>query len=472
MGSGSDINDTTDTISLNSHYEIGSQSRGEIYLYQDDIDQATYNTKVRTRQFRTENTTYLDGDQHVKLLSHASIYEYSGTSDTKEFNLREFLEWNHTNRLRSIYEVDWTRNDVQGQTADSVNARASVTHRLFESLVSTGEVYTQYFDGTIGSSNVFGGSFTETYDKNLSESVDMMLSLHGFVERRETSAQSGTAWVANEPHTMKRGQRSQLSHLDVVAESISVRSAVGSRQYFLMSDYIVIQRGHITEIEPTVTGNIPEGQIVAVTYYYVLPPSYAVTATGFETSAGLEFWKMLSLYSRYMNTNEGASGNNPLETQLDPMDRFVVGSSLSWKRLRAMIEYEDLHSKFQPATSLAENLSVEWSPRRGIHTMLSLGHRNSDFSENGGKMEAFNANGTASTQLGRRARLLFEADFRTENWNEKYSNYDLTGYYLRTGYEWRYRDVSAKLTARYSEVDQHGETEQEHRVDFVLRRDF
>ena len=93
-------------------------------------------------QTATFNNTLLLGDGNwATLNSRAAYQDETGTFPWKELTEDESLLLKHTDHLSSQYGLDYSQVSVGGETTELTAAQASLSHQLYESLLSTARVY-------------------------------------------------------------------------------------------------------------------------------------------------------------------------------------------------------------------------------------------------------------------------------------------------------------------------------------------
>jgi hypothetical protein len=153
------------------------------------------------------------------------------------------------------------------------------------------------------------------------------------------------SWISNEPQILTTGQLTTLNQPNVIASSIVVTDPTGTTLYSELFDYLVIQRGSLTEIQRVVTGNIPNGGAVLVSYRIINQGSGSFTTQGNDYRFRYSLYnQLLSFYGhlRIIN-NEGGE-----QFTLEDLAETVFGIESTWNWLNVGAEYENYDSSLLP----------------------------------------------------------------------------------------------------------------------------
>jgi len=348
------------------------EGRGETtidYLYQDfarqDFNVAQY-TGTRNTLLMNDFSHFFDDKLNLGSYLYYNDIE-SATVPSSLFSLRERLTAEHTEDLRSIYEYNYdTRNS--GRT-DSVQHKGSISlkHQLYDSLASTAS--SEVLDTSQTSLDTFryGVSIDESYSKHVGDSS--MLNLGFTLKRRAEDRQASggdTIDISNEQHVLTTGVLTFLNQPNVILSSVQVTDITGTILYSRYTDYDLTPLGNVTQIDRIITGNIPQGGTVLVSYSIINPGTGSFTTQeGYYRFRYSVFDSLLSFYG-HLRVIENNGGDQFI---LEDLKETVLGLETRWNWFNAGVEYENYDSSLIPTETirLFENFTFGISPRSTLN---------------------------------------------------------------------------------------------------------
>jgi hypothetical protein len=252
--------------------------------------------------------------QHT-FYSTLSYLTQSGDFAQDRLRFDDQLHLRHTPRFETDCNYTYTDDTIQGQRQTSHRATASFRHRLYESLITSGQagVQLQDFDGG-GSTNDHFATLSWTYTKQVPLGLfgaDLALAY----DLQDNSARTAPVNVADEPHVFTDPIGVVINQRSVVPSSIRITDRSGLILFRPNLDYLVVPFADRTEIRRVPTGLLPEGAGVLVDYALAPEPASTDSTTGFGVGARYTFERGplagLSLFARYFLQDQRIDTDQP-----------------------------------------------------------------------------------------------------------------------------------------------------------------
>jgi hypothetical protein len=285
--------------------------------------------------------------ERYKLNTTVSYFRRDSAADASdEFMSDATFNVEHTSRLNSFYIFDYDRFGLAGFHFDSFTGQAGLQHQLYESLFSTvfahGSDYSTSASDSSSDTLRFGGGFSETYVKHLSDEHRLRISNSLLLDYtdQETSGSQIIA-VRDEHHTFSEGggigDSFTLNLPEVVESSIVLTDDHDTQPPFIADfDYRVVQNGARTVIERITGSRIGTNSVVHVSYSATRSPSgsYETLTEGAEIR--LELWNnLVGIYGRInLSLN-----NAPVELRVQEVTAYTLGTDFTWRWFRTGAEY-------------------------------------------------------------------------------------------------------------------------------------
>ncbi len=299
-------------------------------------------------------------------LSYNHLDNQSEPSDL--YNAAGNLFIDHSDVLKSIYGVNYQRNNFGNDNSDSLNGNAALQHRLYESLTS--EVGVQGYRSTASSGAAsqetwqVGGGPGFTYTKKVGDvgqltAYDSLLLLH-----TELDSTGGVIPVIDEAHTFGSGAHAPpdsffLLQPQVLASTILVTDTqhLPPQGFILGLDYDIVPSGLLTQIHRRAGSRMPDA--VLVSYSFISSPSGSYQTLNNGSGLRFDFFEhLVSVYGRYNYIrNYGAT-----DILVQDLDDLVVGGEVNWRFLRAGAEYEIYDSNLASFNALRFFQAVTFQP--------------------------------------------------------------------------------------------------------------
>jgi hypothetical protein len=269
------------------------------------------------------------------------------------------LRMDHTDRLSSLYTVNYSRNSYTPALVDNVNGSGLLRHRLYDSLTSEFLLEGYRYSASSGANQQdswqFGGGPGATYVKRLSSTSSLTAYESLVLLHTDVQSTGGVIPVLDEPHSFSGTTHGgppgsfSLNQPNVVQSSILVTdtSHMPPAGYIRGFDYDVIVNGQLTFIQRRTGSTMPDAVLVNYSFQASPPGSYGTlnNALGVRFDFFDNHW---ALFTRF-NVNQNYGGEN---MSLQNLDDFVVGTEGNWRFIRAGTEYENYDSSLSPFQAL------------------------------------------------------------------------------------------------------------------------
>jgi hypothetical protein len=355
LGENRDLEDSW--VQLTVNHTIPHSSSSFVYKYldgrEDDEEVTSVTTEfstVRRVQTAAFNNTLQLGDGNWAILnSRANYQDETGTFPWEQFTEDESLVLKHSNNLSSQYSVDYSQVTVGGENTELTAAQASLSHQLYESLLSIARVYGSHQDSTLVTEDIEGVSLTENYRKRIPWGTLTVDAGAGY-SVTDDNTKPGLNSVVNESQTLADTITTFLNNPNVVPGTVVVTNLSGAITYLLNMDYVLIPHGILTEIQRLPTGAIANATTVMVSYQFQsdLPIKYGTT--DLHGRLTLDLFDHLTLYvNRQSTENTVLSGTNM--GQLQNLEETLFGTIIRWAPVTVTAEHEIYDSSLTPYVS-------------------------------------------------------------------------------------------------------------------------
>lgn len=391
-------------------------------------------------------------------LSQAFNYsQQTGTYDETRLRLAEQLRMRLSDTLDGSLNYTLEQQKYLSSDATSHLVTANLTHRLFESLTTTGRVGASLTDNTYA-----GGTSTNT--KNYFASVGTSYNKKMFMGRlganlslgiseNQSGAIGTTQQVLGDVQSFNDPQPIILTRTGVNSGSVAVFDASGTRRYVQGIDYTVQKVGNTVRIERLIGGNINSGDTVRLNYGIDPLPGFSSESLSFGAGANYAFdegWlKGLNLYTRYYQVDQSIS---PATSGIlpDNIRDTTIGAEYRIWKLTLRAEDEIRQSTLAPYD--AQRLSAGYIDNIGQRGTLSV-----NLTQNFIHMPE-DRSSTSSTSLDGRFQYQISRDLKaavTARWlNQSYNNRPgSTGLEEQAELHWNIRQTEMYLILRHSSLD-------------------
>jgi len=302
-------------------------------------------------------------DQQHRLDSFLNFVDQSGSFDFENLQVEERLKLQHLSSFLTNYKLrfaDYKRETVRNK---ETRGEAGFEHRLYESLVTTANVFTSETDlATQGDLTQHGGTVALNYRK--SNPWGMLLSTYSAsLTQSEQSGGTGVGVVINESHTATELVPVELDRVNIDVSTIRVKD--GSGLLFQEGeDYTITEtngrvRLNIITVGGAIPPNFTEGQEFFVDYNFFIEPERQKDTLRQNFTVRERFKNGFSAYYGHRRQDEQVSST---VTEITPDEYTVntVGADYSNKGLFLQAEYSQEDSTQVPSTGKKVQGRYSW----------------------------------------------------------------------------------------------------------------
>lgn len=262
---------------------------------------------IQNSSLLLSNNLQVTEDRRVNLSTSATARSTKSLNQTtRSADLSAALGWQHTQsgdrlQINSNYSARYNGNWRDGELSETIplSATLSVSHRLYDNLVTSlsGRGGYSRFEG--GEETTYGGQLGFSYTRRIPWGNVSLNQGNSYQVTDRTSAQEFTD-VPAEEQTLSDLTRSKLSNRNIEPASIRVFKSDMSREYLHPFEFTIQVFGPFVYIARVPqTDGIAEGEKVLVMYRYKSDPSATTAQTSHSFGAGLSLWSHLDLLYQY-----------------------------------------------------------------------------------------------------------------------------------------------------------------------------
>lgn len=292
-------------------------------------------------------------DQQHRLDSFLNFVDQSGSFDFENLQVEERLKLQHLSSFLTNYKLrfaDYKRETVRNK---ETRGEAGFEHKLYESLVTTANVFTSETDlDTQGDLTQHGGTMALNYRKNNPWGILLSTYTAGLTQS-EQSGGAGTGVVINESHTATELVPVELDRVNIDTSTIRVKDGAGLL-FQEGEDYTITENNgrvwlNIITVGGAIPPNFTEGQEFFVDYNFFIEPERQEDTLRQNLTVRERFENGFSVYYAHRRQDEDVSST---VTEITPDEYTVntVGADYSNKGLFLQAEYSQEDSTQVPST--------------------------------------------------------------------------------------------------------------------------
>lgn len=359
------------------------------------------------------------GEEQHRLDSFFNYVDQSGSFDFTNLQAEERLRLQHSESFGTNYELRFTDSDRASINNKEVRGQGGFEHRLYESLVTTGNVFVSKTDlDTQGDLDQEGGVLAFNYRKK-----NLWGTLYGnytaSFTQSEQSSGSGTGIVIDESHIFIDPLPIALDRVNIDTSTIVVTNNTGLDTYTEGDDYTITEINGRVQLNMTTLGinppNVTDGQEILVDYNFFIEPRREEDTTRHNFTIRERFKNGLSTYYAHRRQDEDVSSTI---TEITP-DEFTintVGVDYMNKGLYLQAEYSDEDSTQIPSTSRKLVGRYSWSLSPGTTASLRVLNHWLDFGQPDKRdVVLFKGGGELYSRLTQECGISARADYRNED---------------------------------------------------------
>lgn len=414
-------------------------------------------THTENLYWNLSNDYRLTADNRVQLGSSLGYRESrSDVSTSTGLNLSETLNWRHTKRFSTHYNLQHSQDDNDGLSIDRNMLSAGLSHFLYENLTTTASVSGS--NSSQGDSN-YGGNLGLGYQRsipwgtifaNIGQDYRVNKPGEGLIRTTETFL------------NLLNGDTALLVNQYVVEDAISVVDDLGSPMVEGF-DYEIVPSGTSVRIR-----NLTGGPKTFVVTYDYQSPTYDSSTYGQTYGVGVHLWNTWRINYRYTHSKQDFLAGIPPDV-LAEETRHTLDSDLRWRWSTTRFLYEDTDSASGLSMTrwrIEESVHFRPSPTRFVGASAYYGR--ATLKDTGAEDGFHGARGDLQWLLTANSRVKLEALYAVID-GTTVSTVDKG---VAAQWEWTYGIWKADATYRYlNQEDQvSGQTRNRHTLFFSLRR--
>ena len=383
-----------------------------------------------------------NAEQH-RLDSFFNFVDQSGSFDFENLQLEERLRLQHSDSFLTNYEVRFTDSDRATVSNKEVRGQGGFEHRLYESLVTTSNVFVSRTDlDAQGDLDQHGGMLAFSYRKKNPWGTLYSTYTVSLTES-EQSGGSGTGIVIDESHIFIDPLPITLNRVNIDTSTIVVTDSTGLDTYTEGDDYTITEINGRVQLNMTTLGTIPpnvtDGQEILVDYNFFIEPKREEDTTRHNFTIRERFGNGMSVYYAHRRQDEDVS-STIAEITPDEFTVHTVGADYLNKGLYLQAEYSDEDSTQIPSTSTKLVGRYSWSVNPGTTASVRVLNHWLDFGRPDKRdVVLFKSGAEIYSRLTQECSISTRADYR----NEDDTRFGITkGFQLNSELKYNFRQMS------------------------------
>jgi len=456
---------------------------GELSHLNIDIDSTSVSQRSVGASIETDTDRYtilhdliFGTDEEHRLDSFFNYTDQSGTFNFENIQLDERLRLQHFDNFLTNYELRLTDSERDAYINKEVRGQAGFEHRLYESLVTTANLFVSKTNfesetsfNTEGDLKQQGGSLAFNYRKKNPWGV--LLSTYTTSLTKQSGSSGGI--VTDESHIVNDPLPVILNRTNVDTSSIVVTDSTGLLIYTQGDDYIIEEISGQVQLKIIIPGTIPpnisDGQEILVNYKVLIEPDGQRDTFRQNFTIRERFHNGLSAYYAHRLQREDISSKVTVITP-DEYTVNTVGTDYTLKGLFLQAEYSDEDSTQVPSRS--KKLQGKYSWPLNSYTNISMRVINQwlEFSEPDKRdVELFKTGAEVFSRLTSEYTISARADYRDED----DTRFGITrGFQFSSELKYNFRQLSVLTGVEYNMLDRRSDEIDNSFFYFRLKRLF
>jgi len=456
---------------------------GELSHLSIDLDRTLVSQRSQGASIETDTDRYtilhdliFGVDEQHRLDSFFNYVDQSGSFDFENIQLDERLRLQHFDDFLTSYELRLTDSKRDADRNKEIRGQAGFEHRLYESLVTTANIFASKTDfestngiGTEGDLKQQGGTLSFNYRKKNPWGV--LLSTYT-VSLTEQSGDTGGI-VTDEPHIVNDPLAVTLNRTNIDTSSIVVTDSTGLYTYTRGDDYTIEEINGQVRLEIIIPGttlpNISDGQEILVDYKVFIEPDRQEDTLRRNFTVRERFNNGLSLYYAHRRQDEDV-GAKIMEITPDEYKVNTVGTDYLNKGLFLQAEYSEEDSTQIPSTSRKIQGRYSWPVNNVTNLSMRVINHWLDFSEPDERdVVLFKTGAEVFSRLTDEYSISARADYRDED----DTRFGITrGFQISSELRYNFRQLSILAGVEFNVLDRRNDEIDSSLLYFKLKRFF
>ena len=400
-------------------------------------------------------------DEQHRLDSFFNYVDQSGSFDFQNLQAEERLRLQHSDTFGTNYELRFTDSDRATARNKEVRGQGGFEHRLYESLVTTSNIFISRTDlDAQGDLDQQGGMLGFNYRKKNSWGT-LYSNYTASLTQSDQSGGGGTGVVIDESHIFIDPVAITLNRVNIDTSAIVVTDGTGLSTYSQGDDYTITEINGRVQLNMTTLGivppNVTDGQEILVDYNFFIEPRREEDTTRHNFNIRERFGNGLSIYYGHRRQDEDVSSTI---TELTP-DEFTIntaGADYTNKGLFLQAEFSEEDSTQIPSTSKKLVGRYSWPLSPGTTASVRVLNHRLDFGRPDKRVVVlFKSGGEVYSRLTEECGISARADYRNED-DTRFGK--TTGFQLNSELQYNFRQMSVTtgvelnlLNRRSDEID-------------------
>jgi len=456
---------------------------GELSHLSIDLDRTLVSQRSQGASIETDTDRYtilhdliFGGDEQHRLDSFFNYVNQSGSFDFENKQLDERLRLQHLDDFLTNYELRLTDSKRDSDRNKEVRGQAGFEHRLYESLVTTANIFASKTDfesanalETDGDLKQQGGTLSFNYRKK--NPWGILLSTYT-ISLIEQSGNTGGI-VTDESHIVNDPFPVTLNNTNIDTSSIVVTDSTGLYTYTLGDDYTIEEINGQVRLEIIIPGttlpNISDGQEILVDYKVFIESDRQEDTLRQNFTVRERFKNGLSLYYAYRRQDEDIS-TKIMEITPDEYTVNTVGTDYNKKGLFLQAEYSEEDSTQIPSTSRKLQGRYSWPVSSDTNFSMRVINQWLDFSEPDERdVVLFKTGAEVFSRLTEQYSISARADYRDED----DTRFGITrGFQISSELKYNFRQLSVLAGIEFNMLDRRNDEIDSNLLYFQLKRFF
>jgi hypothetical protein len=356
-------------VSVNLHYAALAQNNPGFVSSNSDLLGASIS-----------HNWSIDPEGRNTLTQNFDYSQQSGNFPFTQTRLSEQLRMRHSSQLESSINYTFEQHEYASNATLRHNLTGSITHRLYESLITTLRAGTSLSENSFSGNGQSESARTTNFFTDLGLNYQKKVWLGRFganlglgYSQSDNGATGSQQQVIGDVQNYTGAEPIILTRQGVNASSIHVFNAAGNQEFVQDFDYTLRTVGHTVEIDPVVGRGISPGDTVRLNYTIDPLPGYTSRSTSLNAGANYLFEEGplngLNLFTHYSQVDQSIS---PASSGVAPdtvRDTLLGAEYRVWK-LTLRAEDENHDSTLSPYDAL--RFSARYDDRLGDRTVLSI----------------------------------------------------------------------------------------------------
>jgi len=396
-----------------------------------------------TDRFTMLHDLIFGSEEQHRLDSFFSYVDQTGSFNFENLQLEERLRLQHTGSFLTNYELRFTDSNRKALRNKEVRGQGGFEHRLYESLITTANVFASETDlDTQGDLTQHGGALAFNYRKNNPWGTLSGTYSASLIES-EQSGGAGTGIAIDESHIFTDPLPITLNRVNIDTSSIVVTDNTGLNIYSLGDDYTITETNGRVRLNMTTLGiappNVSDGQEILVDYNFFIEPEREEDTVRHNFTVRERFENGLSAYYAHRRQDEDVS-STITEITADEFRVNTVGADYLNKGLFLLAEYSEEESTQIPSTSKKLQGRYSWPISTSTNVSFRVLNHWLDFGEPDERdVELFKSGAEIFSRLTRECSVSARADYRDED-DTRFGT--TRGFQLNSELQYNFRQLS------------------------------